>query len=620
MIQNYARDDITFEDPPDPWADAPASGGGGGSQWAGYALSDLRLAWRAGLLSEEQWKAELVSRKMSTAEAGFEIAKQKQTGISTDAKTKGQLTGSEANKVQAIAASGQAQQTATLNSGAPGAQAAVGLLGRLTGNPNLSLTNEQGTLSGTEAPTLESAAPQTQGPGGGTGTGTAAAKKPAGPPDWLSGWVDAFQGFSDDDIIKAYYAGEEGLDRNIVGALLAYRNTKTDAKGVSTNKWTEASLNRYLDQIDAEKPLGITKASLAEQFDPSRADFGARGTFGSGSLGQGIREEGLFTPNSQGFGLVPGSDVSGNLFPAAAVVNNQLYPQFSAMAPDQPKGKYGNWQDENRAFYNGISGIAAQRGMAPGSTLADIGTSLQDQNFFMERYGADPSRANMAVNVASGAYNPANQRIDPSSGRPAGDMNEEELLRLSGQGVFRAQGGPVKAGRPYIVGENRPELFVPQQNGTILPRVPNLGTWPEEPSELPRDFFRWNAKGAMEDIPNKYGQHTNPSMSNQALPMRPIQRAGDPRAGMIPTSNQRLVSENPRRYYYEPIAMETYIPQSMRAGHDQKTPRALGNGTPPVTAPGFPTPGMPGAPTRGQSLFEKALAVSMRRQPMGMMG
>lgn len=37
----------------------------------------------------------------------------------------------------------------------------------------------------------------------------------------------------------------------------------------------------------------------------------------------------------------------------------------------------------------------------------------------------------------------------------------------------RAAGGPVTAGRPYIVGENRPELFVPDVNGRIIPSVPS---------------------------------------------------------------------------------------------------------------------------------------------------
>jgi hypothetical protein len=36
---------------------------------------------------------------------------------------------------------------------------------------------------------------------------------------------------------------------------------------------------------------------------------------------------------------------------------------------------------------------------------------------------------------------------------------------------FRASGGPVQAGMPYVVGEKRPELFVPDQNGTIMPSL-----------------------------------------------------------------------------------------------------------------------------------------------------
>lgn len=37
--------------------------------------------------------------------------------------------------------------------------------------------------------------------------------------------------------------------------------------------------------------------------------------------------------------------------------------------------------------------------------------------------------------------------------------------------VGRAAGGPVRKGEPYVVGEHRPELFVPDSNGTIIPQV-----------------------------------------------------------------------------------------------------------------------------------------------------
>lgn len=40
---------------------------------------------------------------------------------------------------------------------------------------------------------------------------------------------------------------------------------------------------------------------------------------------------------------------------------------------------------------------------------------------------------------------------------------------------FRASGGPVQGGRAYVVGEKKPELFVPRTSGTIIPEVPSWG-------------------------------------------------------------------------------------------------------------------------------------------------
>jgi len=41
-------------------------------------------------------------------------------------------------------------------------------------------------------------------------------------------------------------------------------------------------------------------------------------------------------------------------------------------------------------------------------------------------------------------------------------------------GLFRQFGGPVHAGKPYIVGEAGPELFIPRQSGYIVPTPPPL--------------------------------------------------------------------------------------------------------------------------------------------------
>lgn len=45
-------------------------------------------------------------------------------------------------------------------------------------------------------------------------------------------------------------------------------------------------------------------------------------------------------------------------------------------------------------------------------------------------------------------------------------------VRGGGRITERAHGGPVHAGQPYIVGERRPELFVPETNGVIMPTLP----------------------------------------------------------------------------------------------------------------------------------------------------
>ena len=37
------------------------------------------------------------------------------------------------------------------------------------------------------------------------------------------------------------------------------------------------------------------------------------------------------------------------------------------------------------------------------------------------------------------------------------------------RGYTRADGGPVVQNRPYLVGEEGPELFMPSQNGMIIP-------------------------------------------------------------------------------------------------------------------------------------------------------
>ena len=51
-------------------------------------------------------------------------------------------------------------------------------------------------------------------------------------------------------------------------------------------------------------------------------------------------------------------------------------------------------------------------------------------------------------------------------------LDAADTYRAAVQVSNREHGGPVEAGRPYVVGEQRPELFVPDVDGRIEPRVP----------------------------------------------------------------------------------------------------------------------------------------------------
>ncbi len=69
------------------------------------------------------------------------------------------------------------------------------------------------------------------------------------------------------------------------------------------------------------------------------------------------------------------------------------------------------------------------------------------------------------------------QLFQPSTGGSSGGVLGGLFKSIGG--LFRATGGPVVKGQPYIVGEHRPEMFVPDQNGKIVPRVPTMPQFPD---------------------------------------------------------------------------------------------------------------------------------------------
>ncbi len=77
----------------------------------------------------------------------------------------------------------------------------------------------------------------------------------------------------------------------------------------------------------------------------------------------------------------------------------------------------------------------------------------------------------MGVSKALGSAPPPMNFIMAAMTAASGAVQLATIQSTQYQG--REKGGPVSAGTPYIVGEKRPELFIPGQSGTIVPYVPN---------------------------------------------------------------------------------------------------------------------------------------------------
>jgi len=72
-----------------------------------------------------------------------------------------------------------------------------------------------------------------------------------------------------------------------------------------------------------------------------------------------------------------------------------------------------------------------------------------------------------AVNAQLAAYIAAMKAAGSMQMAPGGSSMWAEIARADLPDIERQHGGPVKAGKPYIVGEREAELFVPSQAGNI---------------------------------------------------------------------------------------------------------------------------------------------------------
>lgn len=146
----------------------------------GYSTSELRQLWRAGRIDESAWKAELQARGDSAQQAADEIARQKNVGLSTAAKTAGQLTASEAAAVEALKASAPVAAPPAQEPQVPGLVKNVPFLRNAAGLNAQDFNAPGAGAAGSTVASPTSSRPSVSSGGGAGGSGSpAAAASPA---------------------------------------------------------------------------------------------------------------------------------------------------------------------------------------------------------------------------------------------------------------------------------------------------------------------------------------------------------------------------------------------------------------------------------------------------------
>ena len=105
--------------------------------------------------------------------------------------------------------------------------------------------------------------------------------------------------------------------------------------------------------------------------------------------------------------------------------------------------------DATAAKFDEVTGAAHRIPVAVNTALTTTGVSAVTADLANIKAKADAIPRNVNIDIIS---------------------TFKEFFGGSSRG--RQHGGPVRAGEAYVVGEKRPELFIPNENGTIIPALP----------------------------------------------------------------------------------------------------------------------------------------------------
>lgn len=164
--------------------------------------------------------------------------------------------------------------------------------------------------------------------------------------------------------------------------------------------------------------------------------------------------------------------------PAFAVIDAQDKVAKAHKASEAAARKYGQTSDQAKAANRRLALAALDLtdavGKAGGSLNGKITPALRNTLHAADLTDAeiDSVAASFRQAKADGDKFAKNYKATITVSSTGLEKLDPSGHRLGG---YRADGGPVKKGHAYVVGERRPELFVPDRDGTIIPSVDRLG-------------------------------------------------------------------------------------------------------------------------------------------------
>ncbi|MGV8831259.1 MAG: hypothetical protein ACOH2N_04715 [Devosia sp.] len=250
-------------------------------------------------------------------------------------------------------------------------------------------------------------------------------------------------------------------------------------------------LKATLDEANATMGAGYV-GTMGVQIDPAKqAEMQAEADAMKAELTRRATAKlaaDLNKPKLQNF-ETPGSSTTRNAAADATVKQAEAVKALIAnLQHEQDQlGRNANEQE----FYNALKSVGVTADSEFGQAITDTLGPLQEQRAAIE---ANAEMMSLLGDVGKSAVNGIINAMED------GKVTTEEwgailsdVLGMAGQfflnaafgglgggGGFnimslfqgRETGGPVTAGVPYIVGEKRPEIFVPSQSGRIVPSVP----------------------------------------------------------------------------------------------------------------------------------------------------